>query len=99
MPSEMMPSKTKVIIQERLVPGWHLPVLAAFAANKKSLDLEWENIKSIAKAQGIFAVALAYSNSKKDDHNRASQRSGRYQWLSFPFGAWQPTTFTSCAEH
>jgi hypothetical protein len=67
MTPEMKPSKTKVIIQERLVQGWHLPVLAAVAANKKSLDLEWENIKSIAEKKGLFAVALAYSNSKKDD--------------------------------
>lgn len=66
MPAEMKPSKTKVIVQERLVRGWHLPVLAAVATNKASLDLEWEEIKSIAKAKGIFAVALAYSNSNKD---------------------------------
>ena len=70
MTPEMKPSKTKVIIQERLVQGWHLPVLAAVAANKESLDLQWENIKSIAEKKGIFAVALAYSNSKKDDHKK-----------------------------
>ena len=67
MTPEMKPSKTKVIVQERLVQGWPLPVLAAVATNKESLDLEWENIKSIAEKKGIFAVALAYSNSKKDD--------------------------------
>ena len=67
MNSEMKPSKTKVIVQERLVQGWPLPVLAAVATNKESLDLEWENIKSIAEKKGLFAVALAYSNSKKDD--------------------------------
>jgi len=66
MPAEMKPSKTKVIVQERLVRGWHLPVLAAVATNKASLDREWEEIKSIAKAKGIFALALAYSNSNKD---------------------------------
>ena len=70
MLTEMKPSKTKVIIQERLVRGWHLPVLAAVVANKKSLDLQWENIKSIAKAKGTFAVALAYSNSKKDQDKK-----------------------------
>ena len=70
MTPEMKPSKTKVIVQERLVQGWHLPVLAAVATNKKSLDLQWENIKSIAKAKGIFAVALAYSNSKKADNKK-----------------------------
>jgi hypothetical protein len=70
MTAEMKPSKTKVIIQERLVQGWHFPVLAAVATNKESLDLEWENIKNIAKAKGTFAVALAYSNSKKDDDKK-----------------------------
>jgi len=70
MSLEMKPSKTKVIVQERLVQGWHLPVLAAFATNKESLDLQWENIKSIAKAKGVFAVALAYPNSKNDQHKK-----------------------------
>jgi len=70
MSLEMKPSKTKVIVQERLVQGWHLPVLAAVATNKESLDLQWENIKSIAKAKGVFAVALAYPNSKNDQHKK-----------------------------
>ena len=70
MSLEMKPSKTKVIVQERLVQGWHLPVLAAVAKNKESLDLQWENIKSIAKAKGIFAVALAYSKSKNDQDKK-----------------------------
>ena len=70
MSLEMKPSKTKLIVQERIVQGWHLPVLAAVATNKESLDLQWENIKSIAKAKGIFAVALAYPNSKNDQHKK-----------------------------
>jgi len=70
MTAEMKPSKTKVIVQERLIQGWHFPVLAAVATNKESLDLEWENIKSIATKKGIFAVALAYSNGKKDDYKK-----------------------------
>ena len=65
MSAEMKPSKTRVIVQERLVQGWHLPVLATVATNKESLDLQWENIKSIAEVKGTFAVALAYTNSNK----------------------------------
>jgi carbon monoxide dehydrogenase subunit G len=65
MSTEMKPSKTRVIVQERLVQGWHLPVLATVATNKESLDLQWENIKSIAEVKGTFAVALAYTNSNK----------------------------------
>jgi len=69
MPLEMKPSNTKLVIQERLVQGWHLPVLAVVANNKESLDIQWEDIKVIAKKKDIFAVALAYSNNKNDqDH-------------------------------
>ena len=66
MPPEMKPSIIKIIVQERLVRGWHLPVLAAVAANKESLDLEWENLKGIAERKGIFAIALAFSEYKID---------------------------------
>jgi hypothetical protein len=71
MTLEMKPSITQVIVQERLVRGWYLPVLAAVATNKESLDLQWENIKIIAKAKGTFAVALAYTNSNKNKDKKA----------------------------
>ena len=66
VPHEMKPSTVKIIVQERLVQGWHLPVLAAVATSKDSLDLEWENLKGIARRKGIFAIALAYSDDKND---------------------------------
>lgn len=66
VPPEMKPSIVKIIVQERLVQGWHLPVLAAVATSKDSLDLEWENLKGIAERKGIFAIALAYSDDKND---------------------------------
>ena len=73
MASEMKPSITKVVVQERFVQGWQLPVLAAVATNKESLDLEWENLKGIAERKGIFAIALTYS----DDKNDLAQKSMR----------------------
>jgi len=66
MSPEMKPSITKVVVQERFVQGWQLPVLAAVATSKDSLDLEWENLKGIAERKGIFAIALAYSDDKND---------------------------------
>ena len=61
---EMKPSITNLIFQEKIVHGWHLPVLAVVATNTDSLDLHWEDIKNIAIKKGTFAVALAYSNEK-----------------------------------
>jgi|GEM_PF-6043469 len=65
--SRPRPSRANQLPDHGKRPGWHLPVLAAVATNKESLGLQWENIEIIAKAKGIFAAALAYSNGKKDD--------------------------------
>jgi hypothetical protein len=82
MNPEMKPSITKVIVQERIIQGWHLPVLAAVATNKESLDLQWENIKSIATEKGIFAVALAYSNNKKDQDRKTMNIFGNAEFAA-----------------
>lgn len=70
MSQEMKPSITKVIVQEKIVLGWHLPVLAVVATNKESLDMHWEDIKNIATKKRTFAVALAYSNEKIDNTDK-----------------------------
>lgn len=80
MSPEMKPSLTQVVVQERLVKGWESPVLAAVATNKKSLDLQWEKIKSIAKEKGIFAVALSYSDNKDDDAKKTLSIFGDAQF-------------------
>lgn len=73
---ELKPSISKIILQEKLVQGWHLPVLTAVATDEKTLDFHWDNLKSIAKRKEIFALALAYSEKKYDKANKTMRIYG-----------------------